>query len=350
MAVTAGPGLIGALLVGLSTAKALAAARRLPLIPVDHLQGHVAASFLEPDPIEPPFLCLVASGGHTLLAAVSDHAGHEVLGQTLDDAAGECIDKGARLLGLGMPGGPALERLARDGDPAAFEFPVAMSPRPRPRLLLQRAQDRPRLPLPRARARRRGRAGRGPRGRLPGGGRRAARREARPGPEADGARDGLARRRRRGQRAAAQPRGRGLRGTRGAAEARAPGAVHGQRGDDRVRGAVRARASTTRPTWTTTPSPRAGARRLDGSGRGPASTAGRTATCATRRAQRSAASRRSAAGTSSCVRSTSRATMSSSSATWRGSLWSVVEGDVVSELLLDSDALIRRIATVAADG
>ena len=127
IAVTAGPGLIGALLVGLSTAKALAAARRLPLIPVDHLQGHVAASFLEPDPIEPPFLCLVASGGHTLLAAVADHAGHEVLGQTLDDAAGECIDKGARLLGLGMPGGPALERLARNGDPAAFEFPVAMA-------------------------------------------------------------------------------------------------------------------------------------------------------------------------------------------------------------------------------
>ena len=94
---------------------------------MDHLQGHVAASFLEPDPIEPPFLCLVASGGHTLLAAVDDHAGHEVLGQTLDDAAGECIDKGARLLGLGMPGGPALERLARDGDPAAFEFPVAMA-------------------------------------------------------------------------------------------------------------------------------------------------------------------------------------------------------------------------------
>ena len=127
VAVTAGPGLIGALLVGLSTAKALAAARRLPLIPVDHLQGHVAASFLDPDPIEPPFLCLVASGGHTLLAAVGDHAGHEVLGQTLDDAAGECIDKGARLLGLGMPGGPALERLARDGDPEAFEFPVAMT-------------------------------------------------------------------------------------------------------------------------------------------------------------------------------------------------------------------------------
>ena len=127
IAVTAGPGLIGALLVGLSTAKALAAARRLPLIPVDHLQGHVAASFLEPDPIEPPFLSLVARGGHTLLAAVEDHKSHRLLGQTLDDAAGECIDKGARMLGLGMPGGPALERLAREGDPGAFQFPVAMS-------------------------------------------------------------------------------------------------------------------------------------------------------------------------------------------------------------------------------
>jgi len=127
VAVTVGPGLIGALLVGVSTAKAIAAPRRLPLIPVDHLQGHVAANFLEPEPLEPPFLCLVASGGHTLLAAVRDHAGHEVLGQTLDDAAGEAFDKVARLLGLGYPGGPALERLARDGDPEAFELPVAMS-------------------------------------------------------------------------------------------------------------------------------------------------------------------------------------------------------------------------------
>ncbi len=93
VAVTAGPGLIGALLVGVSTAKAIAAPRRLPLIPVDHLQGHVAANFLEPEPLEPPFLCLVASGGHTLLAAVRDHGGHEVLGQTLDDAAGEAFDK-----------------------------------------------------------------------------------------------------------------------------------------------------------------------------------------------------------------------------------------------------------------
>jgi N6-L-threonylcarbamoyladenine synthase len=127
VAVTAGPGLIGALLVGVSSAKAIAAPRRLPLIPVDHLQGHVAANFLKPEPLEPPFLCLVASGGHTLLAAVRDGQGYETLGQTLDDAAGEAFDKVARLLGLGYPGGPALERLAREGDPEAFDLPVAMS-------------------------------------------------------------------------------------------------------------------------------------------------------------------------------------------------------------------------------
>ncbi|HEX6151983.1 MAG TPA: tRNA (adenosine(37)-N6)-threonylcarbamoyltransferase complex transferase subunit TsaD [Solirubrobacterales bacterium] len=130
VAATAGPGLIGALLVGISTAKAIAAARRLPLIPVDHLQGHVAANFLEPDPIEPPFLCLIASGGHTLLAGVRDHEGYELLGQTLDDAAGEAFDKSARLLGLGYPGGPAVQREAEKGDPEAFEMPVAMSRNP----------------------------------------------------------------------------------------------------------------------------------------------------------------------------------------------------------------------------
>lgn len=127
VAVTAGPGLIGALLVGVSTAKAIAAARRLPLVPVDHMQGHVAANFLEPEPLDPPFLCLLASGGHTLLAAVRDRSGHEVLGQTLDDAAGEAFDKVARLLGLGYPGGPAIQREAEAGDPGAFELPVAMS-------------------------------------------------------------------------------------------------------------------------------------------------------------------------------------------------------------------------------
>jgi N6-L-threonylcarbamoyladenine synthase len=130
VAVTAGPGLIGALLVGLSTAKALAAVRRLPLVPIDHMQGHVAANFLEPEPLQPPFLCLLASGGHTLLAGVRGRGGHEVLGATLDDAAGEAFDKGARMLGLGYPGGPALERLAAGGDSTAFEFPVAMTREP----------------------------------------------------------------------------------------------------------------------------------------------------------------------------------------------------------------------------
>jgi N6-L-threonylcarbamoyladenine synthase len=126
VAVTRGPGLVGALLVGLATAKALAAARELPLAAVDHLHGHVAASFLGPSPFEPPFLSLVASGGHTFLARVITHEdSYELLGQTLDDAAGEAFDKGARMLGLGYPGGPALERLALEGDPEAFAFPIA---------------------------------------------------------------------------------------------------------------------------------------------------------------------------------------------------------------------------------
>ena len=123
VAVTRGPGLIGALLVGVSSAKALAATRRLPLTPVDHLHGHVVASTLGPEPIEPPYLALVASGGHTFLARVDDPAAYTVLGQTLDDAAGEAFDKGARLLGLGYPGGPEIDRIARGGDPAAFDFP-----------------------------------------------------------------------------------------------------------------------------------------------------------------------------------------------------------------------------------
>jgi N6-L-threonylcarbamoyladenine synthase len=127
VAVTRGPGLIGALLVGISSAKALAAAGRKPLIAVDHLHGHVAANFLEPEPLDPPFLCLIASGGHTLLAGVTGRDGYEVLGRTLDDAAGEAFDKGARLLGLGYPGGPAIQEAAREGDPEAFEFPIAMT-------------------------------------------------------------------------------------------------------------------------------------------------------------------------------------------------------------------------------
>ena len=152
IAVTRGPGLIGALLVGISAAKALAWTRRLPLVPVDHLHGHVASLFLEPAaqrpvrdsgpgegvrgnrevppalPLEPPFICLLASGGHTLLLDVAEHGRYEVLGTTLDDAAGEAFDKGARLLGLGYPGGAAIDRLAQEGDPEAYAFPVARVP------------------------------------------------------------------------------------------------------------------------------------------------------------------------------------------------------------------------------
>ena len=125
VAVTQGPGLIGALLVGLSAAKALAWGRGLPLAPVNHLHGHVASLYLEPDPLEPPFLCLLASGGHTLLVDVPEHGAFRRLGTTIDDAAGEAFDKGARLLGLGYPGGAEIDRLGRDGDPAAYDFPVA---------------------------------------------------------------------------------------------------------------------------------------------------------------------------------------------------------------------------------
>ena len=123
VAVTRGPGLIGALLVGVAAAKALAASRGLPLVPVDHLHGHVTASTLGDDAIEPPYLALVASGGHTFIARVDDPSEYRVLGETLDDAAGEAFDKGARLLGLGYPGGPEIDRLARDGDPGAYDFP-----------------------------------------------------------------------------------------------------------------------------------------------------------------------------------------------------------------------------------
>jgi N6-L-threonylcarbamoyladenine synthase len=132
VAATQGPGLVGALLVGLSTAKAMAAARELPFAAVDHLQGHVAANFLaDGEAFEPPFVCLIASGGHTLLARVDEYDGFSVLGRTLDDAAGEAFDKGARMLGLGYPGGPALERLAVDGDPRAFPFPGSLHERAR---------------------------------------------------------------------------------------------------------------------------------------------------------------------------------------------------------------------------
>jgi N6-L-threonylcarbamoyladenine synthase len=128
IAVTNRPGLIGALLVGVSAAKALAWARRLPLVPVNHLHGHVASLYLRPLDLQPPFTCLLASGGHTMLLDVHDRGGYRVLGTTLDDAAGEAFDKGARLLGLSYPGGRELDLLARDGDPKAYDFPVAKVP------------------------------------------------------------------------------------------------------------------------------------------------------------------------------------------------------------------------------
>ena len=128
VAVTQGPGLVGALLVGVSAAKAIAWSRRLPLHPVDHLHGHIASLYLEPDPVEPPFLCLLASGGHTLLLDIRERGDFSIVGTTVDDAAGEAFDKGARLLGLGYPGGAEIDRLARDGDPEAFTFPVARLP------------------------------------------------------------------------------------------------------------------------------------------------------------------------------------------------------------------------------
>jgi tRNA N6-adenosine threonylcarbamoyltransferase len=128
VAVTRGPGLVGALLVGLSAAKALAWARRLPLAPVDHLQGHVASLYVKPQDLQPPFLCLLASGGHTMLLDVQRRGSFTVLGRTIDDAVGEAFDKGARLLGLGYPGGAEIDRLAQQGDPEAFDFPVARVP------------------------------------------------------------------------------------------------------------------------------------------------------------------------------------------------------------------------------
>jgi N6-L-threonylcarbamoyladenine synthase len=126
VAVTQRPGLIGALLVGVATAKAIAYAAGRPLVMVDHLHGHIAASWLEPVALDPPFVSLVASGGHTRLDLVEDMRTPRLLGQTIDDAAGEAIDKGARLLGLGYPGGPALERLASTGSRTAHRFPVGL--------------------------------------------------------------------------------------------------------------------------------------------------------------------------------------------------------------------------------
>ena len=129
IAVTRRPGLIGALLVGVATAKSLAYATGKDLVMVDHLHGHIAASWLEPVALDPPFVALTASGGHTRLDLVEDYAAPVLLGQTIDDAAGEAIDKGARLLGIPYPGGPGLEALAREGDASAFEFPVGLTGR-----------------------------------------------------------------------------------------------------------------------------------------------------------------------------------------------------------------------------
>jgi N6-L-threonylcarbamoyladenine synthase len=127
VAVTRGPGLVGALLVGLASAKAVALALRVPFIAVNHLEGHIYANFLEHGPPSPPYVCLLVSGGHTMLVHMPEQHRYVLLGQTVDDAAGEAFDKVARFLGLGYPGGPVLDRLARKGDPDAIRFPRAMA-------------------------------------------------------------------------------------------------------------------------------------------------------------------------------------------------------------------------------
>jgi N6-L-threonylcarbamoyladenine synthase len=121
--VTYGPGLVGALLVGVSTGKALAYALDIPLIGVNHIEGHISANFIEYKDLEPPFLCLVASGGHSHLIHVMDYASYRLLGQTRDDAAGEAFDKVARAIGLGYPGGPLIDKIAQEGDAKAVDFP-----------------------------------------------------------------------------------------------------------------------------------------------------------------------------------------------------------------------------------
>lgn len=125
IAVTYGPGLVGALLVGVSAAKALAYASKKPLIGVHHIEGHISANYIENPELEPPFGCLVVSGGHTHLVNVKDYGKYEILGKTRDDAAGEAFDKVARAVGLGYPGGPKIDRLAKEGNPLAIEFPRA---------------------------------------------------------------------------------------------------------------------------------------------------------------------------------------------------------------------------------
>lgn len=123
--VTYGPGLVGALLVGVAHAKAVAYAANLPLVGVHHIEGHVSANYIEHPELEPPFLCEIISGGHTHLVIVKDYGEFEILGKTRDDAAGEAFDKVARAIGLGYPGGPKIDRLAKEGNPHAIEFPRA---------------------------------------------------------------------------------------------------------------------------------------------------------------------------------------------------------------------------------
>lgn len=125
VAVTCGPGLVGALLVGVSEAKAISFATGLPLVGVHHISGHISANYIEHKDLEPPFVCLVASGGHSHLVMVKDYGVYDIIGRTRDDAAGEAFDKVARAIGLGYPGGPKIDKLAREGDPDAIPFPRA---------------------------------------------------------------------------------------------------------------------------------------------------------------------------------------------------------------------------------
>ncbi len=125
IAVTYGPGLVGALLVGVAEAKAISFATGLPLIGVHHIEGHISANYIEQKELEPPFLCLVVSGGHTHLVMVKDYGEYEIIGKTHDDAAGEAYDKVARAIGLGYPGGPKIDRLSKEGNPQAIAFPRA---------------------------------------------------------------------------------------------------------------------------------------------------------------------------------------------------------------------------------
>lgn len=128
VAVTYGPGLVGALLVGVAEAKAISYAKKLPLVGIHHIEGHISANYIENKELEPPFLCLVVSGGHTHLVMVKDYGVYEILGRTRDDAAGEAFDKVARAIGLGYPGGPKIDKLSAQGNPEAIPFPKAKIP------------------------------------------------------------------------------------------------------------------------------------------------------------------------------------------------------------------------------